>query len=245
VSLTDFFLEPRDEVVGVCRGHIARALVHRGVTTPTQCSKFGFEFVVVEYTWIKHDLHCGPPSGAPAGICCNHAMNVVHSFAPILGRGANTLILGSMPGVASLAAQQYYAHPRNAFWPIMGTLFGAGPELPYDARTERLRSQGVAIWDVLKLCTREGSLDSAIVESSIETNDFEQLFAENPGIDRVFFNGAKAAETYRRYVKSATPQVEFTRLPSTSPAHAALDLQAKTRIWADALSRGPVSGSAG
>ncbi|WP_143536628.1 DNA-deoxyinosine glycosylase, partial [Rhodococcus sp. 05-2254-6] len=131
--------------------------------------------------------------------------------------------------------------------------FGACTEQRSHDRPERiswvrvvlLRSQGVAIWDVLKLCTREGSLDSAIVESSIETNDFEQLFAENPGIDRVFFNGAKAAETYRRYVKSATPQVGFERLPSTSPAHAALDLQAKTRIWTDALSRGPVSGSAG
>ncbi|OZC44873.1 DNA-deoxyinosine glycosylase [Rhodococcoides fascians A21d2] len=170
-------------------------------------------------------------------------MNVVHSFEPIVGPGATTLVLGSMPGVASLAAQQYYAHPRNAFWPIMGTLFGAGPELPYDARTERLRDHRIAVWDVLKLCTRAGSLDSAIVESSIVANDFESLFAQQPNIDRVFFNGAKAAESYRRHVATGLPlpRVEFTRLPSTSPAHASLDLAAKTRAWASAFSRGPAS----
>ncbi|OZD04604.1 DNA-deoxyinosine glycosylase [Rhodococcus sp. 06-235-1A] len=174
-------------------------------------------------------------------------MNVVHSFDPIVGPGATTLILGSMPGVASLAAQQYYAHPRNAFWPIMGTLFGAGPELLYDERVESLRNHGVAVWDVLRLCTREGSLDSAIVESSIETNDFEDFFAENPGVGRVFFNGAKAAESYRRYVAKGLqlPHVEFTRLPSTSPAHASLDLATKTQEWSSALRPGPASGSAG
>ncbi len=170
-------------------------------------------------------------------------MNVVHSFEPIVGPGATTLILGSMPGVASLAAQQYYAHPRNAFWPIMETLFGAGPELPYDARTDRLRGHGIAVWDVLKLCTRAGSLDSAIVESSIVANDFDTLFTEHRNIDRVFFNGAKAADSYRRYVaKSLTlPHVTFERLPSTSPAHASMNLVAKTRTWANAFSRGPAS----
>ncbi|MCJ0978169.1 DNA-deoxyinosine glycosylase [Rhodococcus sp. ARC_M12] len=170
-------------------------------------------------------------------------MTVVHSFEPILGRGATTLILGSMPGVASLAAQQYYAHPRNAFWPIMGALFDAGPELLYDERTERLRRNGVAVWDVLKLCTRKGSLDSAIIESSIVANDFETLFAENPGIDRVLFNGAKADESYRRHATAVTPHVTFTRLPSTSPAHASLNLDAKTRAWSDALRPGPASGN--
>ncbi|WP_415976851.1 DNA-deoxyinosine glycosylase [Rhodococcus sp. 077-4] len=173
-------------------------------------------------------------------------MTVVHSFEPILGRGATILILGSMPGVASLVAQQYYAHPRNAFWPIMGTVFGAGRELPYEARAERLRTHGVAVWDVLKLCTREGSLDSAIVESSIVANDFEDLFAKNPDIDRVFFNGAKAADSYRRHVKTAAvPHVEFTRLPSTSPAHASLNLDAKTQAWSRALRPDRASENAG
>ncbi|CCQ16264.1 putative uncharacterized protein [Rhodococcus sp. AW25M09] len=173
-------------------------------------------------------------------------MNVVHSFAPIVDRSATVLVLGSMPGIASLAAQQYYAHPRNAFWPIMGTLFGAGPELAYDARTARLLSHEIAVWDVLKLCTREGSLDSAIVESSIVTNDFGRLFADYPDIDRVFFNGAKAADSYRRYVEKAVPlpHVQFARLPSTSPAHASLNLDAKTQAWSAALRPGPASGSA-
>ncbi|CAH0297705.1 TDG/mug DNA glycosylase family protein [Rhodococcus fascians] len=171
-------------------------------------------------------------------------MNVVHSFEPIVDEHAHTLILGSMPGVASLAAQQYYAHPRNAFWPIMGALFGAGPELPYEARTERLVRSGIAVWDVLKLCTRTGSLDSAIVESSIVANDVANLIAGHPGIDTVLFNGAKAADSYRRYVANAVQQdVECIRLPSTSPAHASLTLEAKTRLWSAALRRERVSGS--
>lgn len=160
-------------------------------------------------------------------------MTYVHSFAPVADDQARVLILGSMPGRLSLERQQYYAHPRNAFWPLMGALFGAMPELAYAARLQRLQAQHVAVWDVLKLCTREGSLDSAIVESSIECNDFAALFARCPKIGQVFFNGAKAAATYQRYVAPvlSTPQIRFHRLPSTSPAHASLDLSAKLGAW--------------
>jgi hypoxanthine-DNA glycosylase len=160
-------------------------------------------------------------------------MSHMHSFPPVITAGARVLILGSMPGRISLAQDRYYAHPRNAFWPLMGELFGAGPDLPYEQRLLHLQQRRIALWDVLKLCTREGSLDSAIVESSIVCNDFAQLFARHPGIRAVFFNGAKAESTWRRHVEPILPTLplRYTRLPSTSPAHASLDHAAKRTAW--------------
>ena len=161
------------------------------------------------------------------------AAPLVRSFAPLFRADARVLVLGSMPGTASLAAAQYYAHPRNAFWPIMGALFGAGPELPYAQRLERLASAGVALWDVIGRCERAGSLDSAIAPASIEANDFAGLFAACPGIAHVFFNGTAAETAFRRHVRGriALPPLHFARLPSTSPAHAARGLEAKLAAW--------------
>lgn len=158
---------------------------------------------------------------------------LVRSFAPLFRADARVLVLGSMPGTASLAAAQYYAHPRNAFWPIMGALFGAGPELPYAQRLERLAAAGVALWDVIGRCERAGSLDSAIASDSIEANDFTGLFAACPGIHHVFFNGTAAESAFRRHVRGriALPALQFARLPSTSPAHAARGLEAKLAAW--------------
>lgn len=160
-------------------------------------------------------------------------MTVVRSFPPVADASAETLILGSMPGVLSLRANQYYAHPQNAFWKIMGDLFGAGPGRPYAERLLRLQQQRIALWDVLKLCTRSGSLDSDIVESSIVVNDFATLFRAHPRIRRVFFNGSKAEASYKRYVapQLALPQLAFARLPSTSPAHASLRYAEKLERW--------------
>lgn len=140
-----------------------------------------------------------------------------------------------MPGAASLAAGQYYAHPRNHFWPIMARLFGAGPELPYASRVRRLKSCGIAVWDVLESCIRPGSLDADIDEASIAVNDFARFFATHPRIERVFFNGAKAEAAYRRRVLPGLPAAASVlpaqRLPSTSPAHAALPFGAKLVAW--------------
>lgn len=160
-------------------------------------------------------------------------MSHAESFAPIADRHARVLILGSMPGQASLREQQYYAHPRNAFWPIMGRLFGAGPDLPYAVRQRRLTQHGVAVWDVLKSCWRPGSLDAAIEASSVEINDFDTFLARHPQVTHLFFNGGKAEETFRRHVTPSLPLhgLQTLRLPSTSPAHAARSLEDKYQAW--------------
>jgi hypoxanthine-DNA glycosylase len=167
----------------------------------------------------------------------------VRSFEPIEDRASRVLVLGSMPGAASLLAGQYYAYPHNAFWPIMGTLFGAGPTVAYRKRILILKRAGMALWDVLDSCVREGSLDADIDEGSIVPNNFQAFFAAHPRLRYVFFNGAKAEACFRRYVKLdlAGHGLSFSRLPSTSPAHASLSLPQKLKAWravADALARG-------
>jgi double-stranded uracil-DNA glycosylase len=159
-------------------------------------------------------------------------MSRVESFAPIVCEKSKLLILGSMPGAVSLKAGQYYAQPQNAFWPIMGELFGAGPSLPYEKRVELLQSVGIALWDALQACSRPGSLDASITEEV--ANDFPALFARYPNITHVFFNGSKAETAFRRHAQPALPKghrIIFTRLPSTSPAHAAMRLEAKVQAW--------------
>lgn len=157
------------------------------------------------------------------------------AFPPVAAPGARVLVLGSMPGEASLAARRYYAHPRNAFWPIMGELFGAGPDLGYRERLTRIKRAGIALWDVLASCRRKGSLDSAIDEKSIEPNDFAAFFARHRRIRHVCFNGAAAERCFRRRVLpplgALGEELEFRRLPSTSPAHASLSLRDKLAAW--------------
>ena len=150
---------------------------------------------------------------------------------PVADKKSRVLILGSMPGVASLRAQQYYAHPQNAFWPIMGDLVGASPALAYPRRLAALKRAGIALWDVLACCFREGSLDSAIVGE--EVNDLAGFLAGHPGIARICFNGAKAAESFARGIDLATlPRaVTLVRLPSTSPAHAGMNRADKLAAW--------------
>ena len=160
-------------------------------------------------------------------------MALIRSFPPVADASARILILGSMPGEESLRAGQYYAHPRNAFWQLMGELFAADPELPYERRTQQLKKSGVALWDVLASCKRKGSLDSAIAADSITANDFQTFFARHRKINQVFFNGATAERSFRMHVLpglTAQP-LQYTRLPSTSPAHAALSHAQKRTAW--------------
>jgi hypoxanthine-DNA glycosylase len=162
-----------------------------------------------------------------------HARAATRSFAPIENARARILVLGSMPGAASLLAGRYYAHPFNAFWPIMGALFGAGPDVAYGERILILRRAGVALWDVMASCVRAGSLDADIDEASIVPNDFAAFFEAHVRIRHVFFNGAKAEASFRRYVQPrlADRELQFTRLPSTSPAHATLSFAQKLKAW--------------
>ncbi len=161
-------------------------------------------------------------------------------FPPIVGGQPKVLILGSMPGTASLQAQQYYAHPRNVFWRIICHLLnGAKSEInassDYAARRELLLSHGVALWDVMYSCERRGSLDANITEQSIQANDFKAFYSAHPSLRAVFFNGTKAQQSYQRYVyprlNSAPAALPTHRLPSTSPAHAALSFEQKLVEW--------------
>lgn len=159
---------------------------------------------------------------------------LLRAFPPVAADDAHTLVLGSMPGEASLRAGQYYAHPRNAFWFIMAGLTGVPADAPYAARLAGLRRAGIALWDVLHACEREGSLDAAIVDATSVPNDFERFFRAHPGIRRVLFNGAKAEQCFRRQVlgRQAVPDgLQLERLPSTSPAHAGMSLPAKIAAW--------------
>ncbi len=148
---------------------------------------------------------------------------------------ARVLILGSMPSAASIAGQAYYAHPRNHFWPLMGALFGIARDAPYPRRCRRLIACNVAVWDALSQCLREGSLDSAIVESSIVPNDIGGFLRRHRKIRHVFFNGRKSQQIFKRYIADEVLQLEremtYRRLPSTSPANAALTLDDKLKVW--------------
>ena len=156
-------------------------------------------------------------------------------FPPIAAPGARVLILGSLPGQASLAAHQYYAQPQNAFWRIMGELFDAGLDVPYPERAERLRASGVALWDVCKSATRPGSLDTSIDLNTVITNDFERFFRGHPRIVHVCINGGTAHRLYRRRVQPVLPEplssLPLHLLPSTSPAHASLRFGQKLERW--------------
>ena len=161
-------------------------------------------------------------------------MPVVQSFDPVIGTNPRVLILGSMPGVASLEAQQYYAHPRNGFWPIMARLFDVEWVEDYAARIEQLRQLPVILWDVLRSCRREGSLDADICSSEFEPNAIGRLLDQYDSLRLIAFNGATAEKFFRQQVAPSIPNLqrfELLRLPSTSPAHASLNLAQKLELW--------------
>jgi len=160
------------------------------------------------------------------------------SFEPVVLAGARVLILGSMPGAASLAARQYYAHPYNQFWPIVAQLLGFDPALPYAERLTQLQRGGLALWDVLESCVRPGSLDSAIEHHSAVANDIPGLLRRHPTITRLCCNGGTAYAALRRHF-GAHPllqSVEVRRLPSTSPANASWTRARKLAAWRESLS---------
>ena len=160
-------------------------------------------------------------------------MALVHSFAPIADKNAEVLVLGSMPGQASLDASQYYAHRHNAFWRIIAELLRFDVASPYTVRIKALKAARIALWDVLQSCTRVGSLDSMIQSDTQMANDFRTFFREHPQITRVFFNGVKAKACFERHVLARIDDraMTYALLPSTSPANASLSFEQKLSAW--------------
>jgi TDG/mug DNA glycosylase family protein len=140
-----------------------------------------------------------------------------------------------MPGTASLRASQYYAHPRNSFWPVMEALWGIPAAAGYATRVRAVKQAGIAIWDVLARCQRRTSLDSDIDPQSILVNDFANFFRAHRMIRVIAFNGGTAAQLFRRHVLPglgpAIQDLPMLQLPSTSPANARLTLADKCRSW--------------
>jgi hypoxanthine-DNA glycosylase len=158
---------------------------------------------------------------------------LLYGFAPIVGAAPRMLILGNAPSVLALAKHQYYGNPRNAFWRIIGELYGFAADDPYARRTAALTAHRVAVWDVLASCRRAGSLDSAVRPESMVANDFGAFFDRHPTVEHVLFNGAAAEKNFRRLVGEDFG-VEFTRLPSTSPAQT-MRYETKLAAWRAAL----------
>lgn len=163
----------------------------------------------------------------------------LYGFAPLVRADARLLILGSMPGAASLAAQQYYAHPQNQFWPIMAQLCGAPRSPCYAGRVQRLQQHRLALWDVLRSCVRHGSLDASIEHASAVPNDLPQLLRAHPGIARLCCNGGTAYRELQRHfgaqLQREFPHLACLQLPSTSPAHARMRPADKLLAWEAAL----------
>ena len=157
----------------------------------------------------------------------------IRSFPPIADRSAEVLVLGSMPGAASLAAKRYYAHPQNAFWRIMAELLKFDPDSSYSGKTKAMKAARIAVWDVLQSCTREGSLDSSIERDTQVPNDFQEFLRSHTNVVHVYFNGSIAESCFRRHVvgRMELDQLSFTRLPSTSPAHASKNYREKLKAW--------------
>jgi len=162
-----------------------------------------------------------------------HRVPRVQGFPPVADRRAEILVLGSMPGVISLTAGEYYANPHNAFWRIMAALLDFDEGLDYARRIRAMKAARIALWDVLGTCERRGSGDAAIDGGSVVVNGFAAFFRRHPRVRRVYFNGAAAEALYRRHVPPGIgpDPVDCRRLPSTSPAHATLPFARKLAAW--------------
>ncbi len=159
-----------------------------------------------------------PASAAPAK----------RSFPPVVNGRARVLVLGTLPGEESLRRQEYYAHPRNLFWPILFALFDATPPADYQAKLGFAMAQRVALWDVCAVGEREASADATIRRE--QPNAIDRLLDGHPLIHAVAFNGTGARRLYDRHFPRR-PGLDYLALPSTSPAHARLDFTAKLGLW--------------
>jgi len=160
------------------------------------------------------------------------ADELLRGLPPQADEACRVLVLGSMPGAMSLAQAQYYAHPRNRFWPLMAALCGFPAGLDYHERMSALGGTGIGLWDVIGQCCRRGSLDADIVRGSEVANDLPSLWRAHPGIRAVAFNGGKAAQAFARHFPQGVPAgVEALALPSTSPANASYSFGRLLAAW--------------
>ncbi len=177
-----------------------------------------------------------PPLSRSAG---HSVVPISKGLPPVAGPGCRILVLGSLPGAESLRLQQYYAHPRNHFWELMGTVCGFPSALPYPHRVRALLARDIAVWDVLASGHRPGSLDSAIDLESAEVNPFDVFLRDIPTLSRILFNGALAERLFAQRVLPGLPAgqqgIKRMRLPSTSPANASIPKQEKLVAWRAAL----------
>jgi hypoxanthine-DNA glycosylase len=165
-----------------------------------------------------------PPPASPAP-------PLLDSLPPVVAHDTRLVVLGSFPGVASLQAQQYYAHPRNQFWPLLSALWEIDlVGLPYERRVAEASARGLGLWDVYARCRRVGSLDSAIRDAAF--NDLASLTQRAPGLRAVAYNGGESARAMRQ---TQALGVAVIRLPSTSPAHASWSFERKLAVWREAF----------
>jgi hypoxanthine-DNA glycosylase len=161
----------------------------------------------------------------------------LQGLAPVIARGTRLVVLGSFPGVASLQAQQYYGHPRNHFWPLLGAIWGVDLiALPYEQRLAELRRRGLGLWDIYASCRREGSLDQAIEDA--EFNDLASLRRRAPQLRHVAHNGGESARAMKHV---AALGFEVLRLPSSSPANANWSFERKLAAWRAAFEQAGVA----
>lgn len=160
-------------------------------------------------------------------------------LAPVVSSRTRLLILGSFPGVASLAAQQYYGHPQNHFWKILQAIWPDGPvgarDDSYQKRSKWLLAKGLGVWDVYAACEREGSLDSRIRRP--ELNDFSALAGLCPTLEAIAHNGAESFRHARAVAGLVSPGIAFHRLPSTSPANASWSFDRKLAAWREVFEK--------
>ncbi|EIA07698.1 DNA-deoxyinosine glycosylase [Flavobacterium frigoris] len=153
---------------------------------------------------------------------------MITSFTPFVSSNTEILILGTIPGIASLEKQEYYAHPRNHFWKIIYTLFDNMPiPLIFNEKIEFLKLNRIGLWDVLQNCERKGSLDVHIKNQT--ENDFESLFEQYPSINKIIFNGK---DSHKYFLKKFGQKegITYYVMPSTSPANT-MSFENKLKIW--------------
>jgi hypoxanthine-DNA glycosylase len=168
----------------------------------------------------------------------SNAPTAIAGFPPIAAEHAMVLVLGTLPGRASIEKREYYAQRGNTFWRLMDDLIGGISNLPYPERTSNLAAAGIAVWDVCEAATRPGSLDSSIEVDSVQPNDIAGFMAQHARVKRICFNGSKAEKLFRHLVvprQSLRAGLELLVLPSTSAANTSMPYAEKLRRWSQVL----------